>query len=231
MNVLKGTFYILFLSYKKQNLTFWIILTTIVAVSFILNSIFNNYVYFFLTISIPVYIFYSIVASKFLYKTMPYFLKLGMNRMQYILIIGLFFVLWSIFGAFLIGCFHEGILLVSNQLETQNIQLIHPILLFTTNPSFWQTFVLDIVLLLNGLMLGLLLNTIFYRLGTVGGYSFIGTLVLVPIVVTIFDWYESLLNTFHQITFMVAVVSFIVIGVMLYVIIIGGLRKVSTNPA
>lgn len=73
MNTMKGSFYILFQSYKKQNIIFWSILFSIVLLSFFLDAFFGQYVSFALTISIPVYIFYSTMATKLLNKTLPYF--------------------------------------------------------------------------------------------------------------------------------------------------------------
>ncbi|MEK4229037.1 hypothetical protein [Solibacillus sp. FSL H8-0538] len=231
MNIVKGSFYVLFLSYKKQNIIFWSIITSIVLLSFFLNHAFSENIHFLLSISIPVYIFYSIMASKLINKTMPYFLKLGVNRVQYIAIIGLFFVTWSIVGALIIGLFHEGITLLSSSLNIKNAILIHPILLFNVEHPFMQTFLLDAVLLINALMFGLFINMMFYRFGTIGGYSYIGCLVFVPIATVIFDLYESLLTVFNDLTFISFITFLILISIIFYVLIASSLRKVPAIPA
>lgn len=73
MNTMKGSFYILFQNFKKHNIIFWSILFLIVLLSFFLDAFFGQYISFAITISIPVYIFYSSMAAKLLNRTLPYF--------------------------------------------------------------------------------------------------------------------------------------------------------------
>lgn len=231
MNVLKGSFYVFFQSYKKQNIIFWCILFSIVFLSFFLDSFFGKYISFAITISIPVYIFYSTMATKVLNKTMPYFLKLGLSRRQYVLYLGLFFLAWSIIGAFIIACTHEIITFFSKLLDVKDIIIIHPILLFDTSQPFMLIIVLDFVLLLFCLISGLLLNVVFYRLGTIGGYSFIGILALIPIVMVIFEWYTPLFETLSKASVFTILSGLLLMTFLIYSVITGALRKASAIPA
>lgn len=231
MNVLKGSFYVFFQSYKKQNIIFWSILFSIVFLSFFLDSFFGKYISFAITISIPVYIFYSTMASKLLNKTMPYFLKLGLSRMQYVVHVGLFFLAWSIVGAFIIACTHEMIVFFSKLLDVKDIIIIHPVLLFDTAHSFVLTLALDFALLLFCLISGLLLNVVFYRLGTIGGYSFIGVMAFIPIVMVIFEWYTPLWEVLSKASFFALLSSLLITIALLYTVITGALRKASVIPS
>lgn len=231
MNVFIGSFYVFFQSYKKQNIIFWIILFLIVLLSFFLDSFFGKYISFAITISIPVYIFYSTMASKILNRTMPYFLKLGLSRLQYVQYLGLFFLAWSIAGAFIIACTHEIISFFSEMLDVKEILIIHPILLFDTTQPFMLIVALDFVLLLFSLISGLLLNVVFYRLGTIGGYSFIGILCLIPIVMVIFEWYTPLFEVLSKASIFAILSGFILITALIYSGITGALRKASAIPA
>lgn len=231
MNVLKGSFYVFFQSYKKQNIIFWCILFSIVFLSFFLDSFFGKYISFAITISIPVYIFYSTMASKILNRTMPYFLKLGLNRLQYVLHLGLFFLAWSIAGAFIIACTHKIISVFSQLLDVKDIIIIHPILLFDTAQPFMQLVALDFVLLLFCLISGLLLNVVFYRLGTIGGYSFIGILALIPLVMVIFELYTPLFEVLSKASVFAILSGFLLMSALIYSGITGALRKASAIPA
>ncbi|MFJ7735074.1 hypothetical protein ACIQ2D_01930 [Lysinibacillus sp. NPDC097287] len=231
MNLLKGSLYVFFQSYKKQNIIFWIILFSIVFLSFFLDSFFGKYISFAITISIPVYIFYSTMASKILNRTMPYFLKLGLSRIQYVLHIGLFFLTWSIAGAVIIACTHEIITFFSKLLDVKDIIIIHPILLFDTTQPFLLIVAFDFVLLLFCLISGLLLNVVFYRFGTIGGYSFIGALALIPIVMITFQWYTPLFEMLSKASFIAILSSFLLMILLLYTLITGALRNASAIPA
>jgi len=226
MNTVKGSLYVLFQSYKKQIITFWCILFSIALLSFFLDTFFDLYIYnFYIMISIPVYIFSSIMAAKLLNKTLSYFLRLGLSRLQFMFNVGLFFICWSLVCAFIIGCTQKILTNVSN------IFIIHPILLFNNSPSFLQTMALDTVLLLFFLTSGLLLNIVFYRLGTLGGYSFIGLLVLIPIVTIIFRWYTPLFDLLSNISSFALLSGLLVFSMLLYSIITMAIRNTSVNPA
>lgn len=230
MNVLKGSFYVFFQSYKKENIIFWCILFSIVFLTIFLDLFFGNYVSFPVIISIPVYIFYSIMASKILNRTMPYFLKLGLSRIQYVLHLGLFFLAWSIAGAFIIAS-TQIITFLSKLLDVKEIFFLHPILLIDTTHPFMLTLALDVVLLLFCLISGLLLNVVFYRLGTIGGFSFIGILALIPIMIVIFEWYTPLWKALSEASIITILGGLLIIIALIYSVIIGALRKASAIPA
>ncbi|KOS62774.1 hypothetical protein FJQ98_06780 [Lysinibacillus agricola] len=226
MNTVKGSLYVLFQSYKKQIITFWCILFSIVLFSLFIDTFFELHIYSFsIMISIPVYIFSSVMAAKLLNKTLSYFLRLGLCRLQFMFNVGLFFICWSLVGAFIIGCTQKIITFVSN------IFIIHPILLFNNSPSFLQTMAFDTVLLLFFLTAGLLLNVVFYRLGTIGGYSFIGLLALISIVTIIFKWYSSLFDLLSNTSTFTLVSSLLVFSILLYSILTMAIRNASVNPA
>lgn len=230
MNTMSGSFYILFQSYKKQNIIFWSILFSIVLLSFFLDAFFGQYVSFAITISIPVYIFYSTMATKLLNKTLPYFLKLGLSRQQYMLYVGLFFISWSLIGAFIIASAHQIISYVSTLFNIKDIMIIHPILFFDITHSFLQTVVLDTVLLLFCLSSGLLLNVVFYRLGILGGYTLIGLLTLIPILMVIFEWYSPLYELLAHSSILGILGSLLIFSILLYLVITASMRKISVNP-
>lgn len=232
MNTVKGSFYILFQSYKKKNIIFLSILFSIVLLTFFIDTFFGQYLFSFaITISIPFYIFYSSTASKLLNNTLPYFLKLGISRTQYMVNVGLFFICWSLAGAVIITCTHKVITYFTALLKIKEILIIHPIYFFGNSTAFIDTVALDTVLLLFSLTSGLLLNIIFYRFGTVGGYSFIGILCLIPITMVIFEWYTPLFELFSKVSAITIVGSLLVFSVLLYFIISLALRKASVNPA
>ncbi|MEK8197109.1 hypothetical protein [Lysinibacillus sp. FSL M8-0134] len=231
MNTMKGSFYILFQNFKKHNIIFWSILFLIVLLSFFLDAFFGQYISFAITISIPVYIFYSSMAAKLLNRTLPYFLKLGLSRQQYMVNVGLFFISWSLVGALIIASAQNIITYVSTLLNIKNnIIIIHPLLIFDNTYSFLQTAAFDSVLLLFCLNSGLLLNVTFYRLGILGGYSLIGLLALVPILMVVFEWFTPLFELLANSSLSAILGSIFILSILLYLVISTSMRKVSVNP-
>ncbi|MCS1380960.1 hypothetical protein EYB33_06365 [Lysinibacillus sphaericus] len=231
MKTVQGSLYVFFQSYKKSNIIFWCILFAIVLLSFFIDSFFGQYITFAMTISIPVYIFYSTMGAKILNKTLPYFLKLGLSRMQYVWNVGLFFIVWSLIGAFIIACTHKMISFVSNLLDYQNMVIIHPLFFFSSSDSFFLTMAIDTVLLLLCLISSLLLNVVFYRFGTLGGYSFIGVMALIPIMMVIFGWYSPLLLTLSKASTLQIISSLLGMIIIIYIVISSALRKAPAMPS
>ncbi len=119
----------------------------------------------------------------------------------------------------------------SDLLHIKDTIIIHPIQFFENAQSFLLTITLDTVLLLFFLLSGLLLNVVFYRLGTLGGYSFIGLLALIPIVMVIFEWYLPLYNLLSEASVYVLLSSLLGISILLYTVITSAMYKASANPA
>ena len=170
------------------------------------------------------------MATKLLNRTLPYFLKLGLSRQQYMINVGLFYISWSLVGVLIIASAKKINTYVSTLLNIKNIIIIHPILIFDNTYSFLQTAALDTVLLLFCLCSGLLLNVTFYRLGILGGYSLIGLLALVPILMVIFEWYTPLFEIIANSSKMAIIGSIFIFSILLYLVISTSMRKVSVNP-
>jgi len=231
MKIVYGSLYVLFQSYKKSNIIFWCIVFSIVILSFFIDTFFGQYVSFAMTISIPVYIFYSVKGAKFLNNTLPYFLKLGLSRMQYVWNIGLFFIIWSLAGAFIIACTHKIIALLSNLFDYKNMIIIHPLLFFSNSDSFFLTMTMDTVILLLCLISSLLLNVVFYRFGTLGGYSFIGILALIPIMMVIFEWYPPLFELLSKVSALTVIATLLAVIAFIFIVISRALRNASAIPS
>ena len=120
---------------------------------------------------------------------------------------------------------------LSKLLDVKEIFIIHPILLIDTAHPFMLTLALDFVLLLFCLISGLLLNVVFYRLGTIGGFSFIGILALIPIMIVIFEWYIPLWEVLSEASIIAILGGLLIIIALIYSVIIGALRKASAIPA
>ena len=231
MKMLKGSLLVCVQSYKSQMSWFWSVLLGVMSLSYLTVGLFQADVKIILSFSIPLYIFMWIIGSKFLTRTFNYYLRFGMSRSRYMSMVGLLFLLISVFNAVLSNVFHELFdVLIGNR---QNIQIfvMHPLNIFDSTFPFLFIVILDIFISLFCLVSGLLTNYIFYRFGIAGGYSLTGLFILAVIMVVLLEWYGKLYEWIvHTSLFVFCGVIFI-ISALMYTILAIFVSKLSVVQA
>lgn len=231
MNMIKGSFYVFYQSYKKQNLIFWTILLAIVVFSFFMVVTLVDGFRMYLMVSIPVYVFFAIMGSKWLTNTFSYFIRFGVSRIQYSAMSGLFFIVWSLVTALITASLHQGIFFVNERMAIDYFTIIHPMYFMDPTLAFYSIFLFDFVILFFFLVSGLLLNYIFFQFGMVGGYICIGVMAFIPLLAIALKWYEPIFRFIREQSFwsLCGVIALIVL--VLFGVIAIGLRKLSAIPA
>ncbi|KGR73560.1 hypothetical protein [Ureibacillus manganicus] len=231
MNLVKGSFYVFYQSYKKQNLIFWTILLAIVLFSFFMVVTLVDGFTVYLMVSIPVYVFFAIMGSKWLTNTFSYFIRFGISRLQYAGMTGLFFMVWSLVTAIFTASLHQGIFFINKVLAIDYFTVFHPMYFMDSTLPFHLIFLFDFVILFFFLVSGLLLNYIFFQFGMVGGYTFIGLMAFIPLLAIALRWYEPVFRFLGDQSFwsLCGVIALIV--AVLYGLIAAGLRKLSAIPS
>ena len=227
MNMLKGSLFVFVQSYKRQMLWFWAILVAIMLLAYIAIEVFQSNVRIILSISIPIYIFTWIIGSKFLTNTFNYYLRFGMSRGRYMLILGLLFFLISLFNAMLSGLLHELFSVLVGDMLNNQIIVIHPLYVFDSTLPFQFIVLTDFFILLLCIVSGLLTNYMFYRFGIAGGYSLTGIIVLALIVAVPLEWYGELYDWLLQTSLVMFCGGIAIISVLLYSLLAMGVRKLS----
>ncbi|HWL24585.1 MAG TPA: hypothetical protein VNR38_12695 [Ureibacillus sp.] len=227
MNLVKGSFYVFFQTYKKQNVIFWSVLLAIVLFSFFVVLTLVQDTFFMIILSVPIYIFFVTMGSKWLTSTFSYFMKFGLTRLQYVGVTGLFFLCWSLVTALFSTGLHQGIFFLNRVLELEQFMIFHPLYFINPTIAFHFMFLFDFVLLFLCLLCGLLLNYIFFKFGLVGGYSFIGLMVFIPILAIALKWYIPLFDVVGEITIVSFCGVIALVSIVLYTFIAFCLRKLS----
>ena len=231
MNVVKGSFYVFYQSYKKQNIIFWTILLSIVLFSFFLLLTLVKDTFMALVVSIPVYVFFVVMGSKWLTSTFSYFIRFGMSRLQYVGMTGLFFIAWSLVTALISAILHQGIFFFKGELAIEEFMIFHPAYFFDSTLAFSTVFLFDFVILLFCLTSGLLMNYLFFRFGLVGGYSFIGIMAFIPLLAIALKWYEPVFRFVGDQSFWSICGVIALISIALYGVIAFSIKKLSAIPA
>jgi len=233
MKKLLGSLYLLTLSYKRDVIIFWFINTLMVTVLLLAASIFRENMLLVLTASVPAYVFVTILSTKLLNKTLPSFLKLGVNRLQYTMFIGLFLLCFTLIQALIITLLQQIAIGIAKLLSFGSILLIHPVMLFdmNSNPNILMTIFVDIFFMLFLCLMGLLISLAFYRFGTIGGYSLLGFIVIIPLLSLILNWHVAIIKALTEVDIMTFTAVISVIIVLLFAIFAAGLRKISIIAA
>lgn len=230
MSVVKGSFYVFYQSYKKQNLIFWTILFAIVVFTFFLLLTLVNGVEIYFMVSIPVYVFFAIMGSKWLTSTFSYFIRFGMSRMQYVGMTGLIFIVWTMVTAIASASLHQVIFLARDLMGIDYFMIFHPMYFMDSTLAFHSVFLFDFVILLFFLVSGLLLNLIFFRFGLVGGYTFIGVVAFIPLLTIALKWYETVYRLISNLSFWSLCGIVALVCIVLYGVITVNLKKLSAIP-
>lgn len=231
MNLIKGSFYVFYQSYKRQNLIFWTILLAIVLFSFFIVLTLVDGFTVYLMVSIPVYVFFTIMGSKWLTNTFSYFIRFGVSRIQYAGTTGLFFIAWSLVTAIITATLHQGIFFINKALEIDYFMIFHPMLFIDSTLPFHLVFLFDFVILFFFLVSGLLLNYVFFQFGMVGGYTFIGVAAFIPLLGVTLKWYEPVFRFIGDQSFWSLCSVIGLIGVLVYAVVTISLKKMSAIPA
>lgn len=230
MNIYKGSFFVFFQSYKKQMITFWTILLLIIASSFAITYFVKQEIQLFISISVPVYVFFVIIGSKFLTNTFNYLLRLGMSRGHYIKITGAIFIIVSLFSGLFLAIIHELFALLKKNFISNELLVIHPSYFFDNSLSFSSIFISDFVILLLCLVSGLITNYAFYRFGTVGGYSLIGLSAFFVIIAMPLEWYSGVYEIVVNLSFFLVCLGIAIISILLFSLMAFVLRELPAVP-
>lgn len=231
MNLIKGSFYVFYQSNKRQNLIFWTILLAIVLFSFFIVITLVNGFTLYLMVSIPVYVFFIIMGSKWLTNTFSYFIRFGVSRIQYAGMTGLFFIAWSLVTAIFTASLHQGIFFVNKLMGIEYFMIFHPMYFMDQDLVFHSVFFFDFVILFFFLVTGLLLNYVFFQFGMIGGYTFIGVMAFIPLLAIALKWYEPVFGFIGDQSFWSLCTAIALISVVVYGIVVISIKKLSAIPA
>lgn len=233
MKQLLGSLYLLTLSYKRDVTIFWFINTSIIAVLLLVASIFKQNMMLVLTVSVPVYVFMIVISSKLLNRTLPFFLKLGVNRLHYTIYLGLFLFGFSIMQSVIVALLQKLAVWVGNMISMDSIMLIHPVMLFeqSSSPNLLLTILVDALFIMFLCLMGLMVNIAFYRFGTMGGYSLLGVIVLIPLLSLLLNWLDDIIKVVQDLTLTTFAIVGCAVIALLCTLFIAGLRKISIVAA
>lgn len=230
MNQWKGSLYLMALSSKREFGIFWLINASFLLLSLVLCSVFPEITVFTMGVMSSC-IFTLIISLRFMDKTLAISLRYGLNRMKYVGAMGIFIVIWSLSHAFLLMIINAILMWGSEFWAIDN--LIIPTLssLFANDVSPFIGLLVDTSILILITLFGLLINTMFYRFGVVGGYGFIGLLAFVLFIGMPFKLYIPVVESLMGLNLAQFCGIVLTLAVIVYATIYACTNRISTISA
>lgn len=187
MKEMQSVLYYLMINVRRTFIIFWIILTSIYAVSIIFSFIVGNGHVFFQAY-FPVYIFSMVIGMWTVKNALPYLLKMGMTRKMMYGSIWLYFFLFAMINVLLAHLYSfitdllnrtqtGGKFTIVNGVEEYVFDFTH-IAQFLENDTLWNRISVDIILCMTVLIFMFMMGLIFYQYGLIGGFSFVGLFLI-----------------------------------------------------
>lgn len=217
----------LYYQLRYESLIFWLINSAIIVGFILLAFLFANKANFGLTPSVPVYVIGIIIGVKWVQRTLSYMLRLGVNRLQYCLGSIVFILCYNMINSLIIVGFVGLFKLLEAQGYEATMLLLHPVQLYSSSATLWDTFLVDFVLLNILTLFSVIASIVFHRYGKLGGYLLLAILSVLLILSLAFNWFIPLYETIISSTMVTLTLGGIVVMAALAVIIVGSVRKIS----
>lgn len=174
---IKGLLYFFLTDARYSIAIFWSINIGIIvlslSISYFLVSVEGE---FYLSASIPMYIYCAIFGYITVKESIPFALKIGATRKSIFISIGLFFLILSGLKAVFMSIIHSTTLAFADAVGISNFLFIHPATLL--GDTWLNRLVVDASIMFLVFSMMFIIGLVFYRTGLAGGGIVAGIIVL-----------------------------------------------------
>lgn len=193
MNQIKGGLYTMYLSCKRDFYIFTAINSFFLILTLVMSALIPDITIITIGI-IMVVIFTFIISMKLLDRSLAILLRYGLNRLRYLAVAGMFMLLWSLAHAVVLLILNSIMLAITKQFEITSVFIPRLTMLYDDSLSLVVNYMMDTAVIFMIAMIGLLINAVFYRYGSIGGYSFSGLLLAIIFIGFPLNWFSSLFD-------------------------------------
>ncbi|MFC6332879.1 hypothetical protein ACFP56_09615 [Paenibacillus septentrionalis] len=193
MNQIKGGLYTMYLSCKRDFYIFTAINSFFLILTLVMGALIPDIKIFTIGV-IVVVIFTFIIAMKLLDRSLAILLRYGLNRSRYLAVAGAFMLLWSLAHAAVLLILNSIMMAITKQFEITSVIIPRLTMLYDDSLSLLVNYMMDTAFIFMIAMVGMLINAVFYRFGSIGGYSFSGLLLAIIFIGFPLNWFSSLLD-------------------------------------
>src|SRR5690625_6817258 len=210
-NQLKGTLFYLYTNVRFTLIIFWIIISTILALSLITSYFMSEGTISF-QLSFSVYVFCTIIGTWTVKNAIPYSIKLGSTRKNLYVSLGIYVLGFALFNSIIantINKFFEvvfevkrvgGLVVIASNSSTESFIFFHVAQFLGSNS--WFTYVLvDAIICFFLLTSAFIIGLVFFRYGLLGGFVFLGIVLFTFIIVIAIGWLFDMIYHFLLVVF------------------------------
>ena len=228
---LKGLIYFFVTDFLFSLKVFWTILLSILvlclSLSYILLRFEDSFFVFFITI--PIYIYCSILGFLTVKESIPFSLKIGSVRKNLFISIGIFFLGVAFFNALLASTLHTLTLLFTDMIGLNNFSFLHAAQLL--EDTWLNRVMIDTVIMFFLFSFMFIIGLLFYKYGLLGGGAVIGLIAVGLLLGVAKGWIVDYFVELYQTIDMFYFLQMFVVGLVIYCISYVFLRRVTTVKA
>jgi|GEM_PF-1037070 len=236
-NQLKGTLFYLYTNVRFTLIIFWIIISTILALSLITSYFMSEGTISF-QLSFSVYVFCTIIGTWTVKNAIPYSIKLGSTRKNLYVSLGIYFLGFALFNSIIantINKFFEvvfevkrvgGLVVIASNSSTESFTFFHVAQFLGSNS--WFTYVLvDAIICFFLLTSAFIIGLVFFRYGLIGGFVFLGIAMFTIIIGIAKGWLIEMIIHIFQDFSIVFFYQLFGVGLIIYLISFIMLRRIT----
>ncbi|WP_087975144.1 hypothetical protein [Oceanobacillus rekensis] len=228
---LKGLIYFFITDVQYSLKIFWTILLSILVVclsfSYILLRFEESFFIFFITI--PIYIYCSILGFLTVKESIPFSLKIGSVRKNLFISIGIFFLGVALVNAIAANTLHTVTILFTDMIGLDNFSFLHVAQLL--EDTWLNRVMIDTVIMFFLLSFMFIIGLLFYKYGLLGGGAVIGLIAVGLLFGVAKGWIVDYFINLYQTIDMFYFLQIFVAGLVIYCISYVFLRRVTTVKA
>lgn len=234
---LKGTLYYLYANVRFPLTVFWVIISSILALSIISSYLMSEGTISF-QLSLSVYIFCSIIGTWTVKSAIPYALKLGSTRKNLYVSLGIYFLGFAIVNSLLANVLNGlvstifgieslgGMGEITKANGTETFTFFH-IAQFIEGNSWFTYIMIDIVICFFLLIVAYIIGLFFYKYGLIGGFGLLGLAMFTLIFTTAKGWLSEFLITIFSDFSIVFFYQLFVVALIIYMVTFILIRRIT----
>jgi len=224
---IKGLVYFYLTNMRHSMIIFWTVLLAIILSSLLLAYLLaNGEGVFMLSITGPIYVYFSIYGFLIVKNWLPFMIKIGATRKNIFVSFALYFTslafIFSLFGMII----HKILTPVASKLNIDIFFFAH--LANFLNDAWYEIVFIDIILCLFLFVTSFFIGLINYRYGLLVSGSFIGFIILIGILGLYHGWLIDFFKYIYTNFDLLLFTKVGIVSIIIYVITWLFLRKATT---
>ncbi|MFA9458701.1 hypothetical protein ACERJO_18305 [Halalkalibacter sp. AB-rgal2] len=195
---IRANTYFLYNDFRFSLVVFWSIFTASVLLLFALSLSFSLETTIIISPSMAIFFFCGFSGYLTVKDSFPFMIKMGSTRSSFVVSVMLFNLILSLFMATVSLIMTEVISLFNRLTQNDHFQLYTTIQLTTLNETWIYTLLLDFFVCFFLLTAFLLIGSLFYRFGLIGGGSVLAIVLIINLIANIRHWLMGLFLEFQE---------------------------------